>query len=128
MSKKNKIYSYDPIIYPRKLWIIPSFDKELLTKFLDRDGKQINIDIDGCSGASIQVLHKKTNKLGELIIFNSPKDATPNVIVHESAHATLNICLDLNMIVEKDCQEHFTYLIGWIVDCCYKSLKGKSDE
>lgn len=43
MSKKNLLYEFDPVIYPRKLWVCIGVDEEYINgKFHGEGGVKLN--------------------------------------------------------------------------------------
>ncbi|WP_052517122.1 hypothetical protein [Bacteroides reticulotermitis] len=111
---KNKIHEFNPVVYPRKLWVVIT-DSEV---FLN-DNFETECDIDDFSykyGAIVfPASLKETNDLGAVVVFPSKKEMTVKNIAHESVHIASVIFNDCNMTMGFDGgkDEHFAYLAGW---------------
>lgn len=90
-----KIHEFDPVIYPRKLWVAVSTDT-----FSDRLG-------------------------GILVRFESKNAITIANIAHESSHIAMNIFDYIGAKVDLANQETFSYLVGWVADCINQVRTGK---
>ena len=114
------IFEFDPIIYPRKLWI--TYDasaEELNTKFPSGDlyGNRFKEE-DGYYGITCRTADNN-NKGGVLIRFADNKEAmTLPHMIHETIHAAGLICQYVGIEADWDNDEAFTYLATWIAKCC----------
>lgn len=90
-----KIHEFDPVIYPRKLWVAVSTDT-----FSDR--------FEGVS--------EWDDTADAITIAN---------IAHESSHIAMNIFDYIGAKVDLANQETFSYLVGWIADCINQVRTGK---
>lgn len=115
---KAKVYEFDPLIYPQKVWIVVS-SKDNIDDF---EGLEPLEEYDAITQWTTQ---KSTNKYGIMIRFSSKRIMSVGTMAHESYHATKDI---LDHVGEKDDVEHqepFAYLLGWIANCCDKVKNNK---
>lgn len=125
----KKIFEYDPMIYPRKIWVSIGASTEELNAELE--------GIEDMKDSAIAVTShtfNKNNKLGGVLIrFNKKSNITAEVAAHEATHAALGIYEYVGADVDVENQEPFAYLVGFITDCIwlsknYKNKKGNKDE
>lgn len=87
---KDKLYSFDPVIYPRKLWILYRPSLATINKYFElKDGEaysQNDYDylMNKANGEVVPVVSKDQSLYGGLIIFKSKPSL--GVILHESIH------------------------------------------
>ena len=114
------IYEFDPVIYPRKIWVTYNATaSELNEQFPtgDINGDKFE-DIDNCYAITYRTANKD-NKGGILIRFADNKEAMKSWnILHESIHAAGIICKYVGIEADWDNDEAFTYLATWIAKCC----------
>lgn len=125
---KAKIYEFDPVIYPRKLWVAKGGEaKDLIDVFSDRCEKDLQLDdVENLYGAiSYTVIRKSDGMFGELVWFPTIKHLTVKNIGHESSHVAVNIAHDMNIRIDYENDEPFAYLIGWLCDCIDKVRTNK---
>ena len=104
-----KIHEFDPLIYPRKLWVAVSTDT-----FSDRfEGVS---EWDDTADAIVDCVRDKLRNLGGITIAN---------IAHESSHIAMNIFDYIGAKVDLANQETFSYLVGWVADCINQVRTGK---
>ncbi len=122
MKKELGYYEYDPVIYPRKLWVHIGRDLEEL----------IDAEFDGCNppgkeygGVTYgEAVRKSDNRYGVLVSFKTGKDMTMDVCAHEASHA----CDDIEgAITMEHGGEASAYLLGWIASCINKARLGIGD-
>lgn len=135
----KKIHIYDPIIYPRKLFVAKA-DADILKYFDIPDSAEdliYNVNHNVCTDAfTCEAVEKKTNKAGVLIVIGDlGKDQSyiTDVITHESVHAADAICQHLGIKPSSftDGNESYAYLVGWIAGRVCESLinfKKKNDK
>ena len=128
MSKKVIIHQFDPVIYPRKVWIAITSDlKNISDMFLDKNSKGEMIYIESISNkfhAITQlVTQKETNYLGVVIVFSLKSSITIKNIAHEATHAARIIWDELGEDLTGE--EADAYLVGWIAECCEKVKNNK---
>lgn len=125
MIKKKILgyFEYDPVIYPRKLWVHIGDDlKELAPKAFCNIVIDENKDYSGVEYG--EVIRKSDDKYGILVSFPNRKYMTMDVCAHEASH----VCDDLeNALNIKHGDEPSAYLLGWIASCINKSRLGIGD-
>ena len=125
MIKKKILgyFEYDPVIYPRKLWVHIGYDlKELAPKAFYNVVIDENKDYRGVEYG--EVVRKSDDKYGILVSFPNRKYMTMDVCAHEASH----VCDDLEKATGLEHGgESSAYLIGWIASCINKALLGIGD-
>ena len=125
MIKKKILgyFEYDPVIYPRKLWVHIGDDfKELAPKAFCNVVIDENKDYRGVEYG--EVVRKSDDKYGILVSFPKRKDMTMDICVHEASH----VCDDLEKATGLEHGgESSAYLIGWIASCINKARLGIGD-
>lgn len=128
-KKKLIIDEYDPIIYPRKLWVGKNASlKDLQKRFLTRDGEEIDESWDPTDGTfTIYVQDRVTGKCGCYVnIADWAYDENLiNVIAHEAEHVKISIFHDCHVESNFDAQEVDAYLVGWCTQCIYNTVTKK---
>ena len=123
------IYEFDPVIYPRKIWITyDATPDELNKKFPSGDinGNRFK-DEEGYHGITARTADKN-NKGGVLIRFANNKESMASWnITHEAIHAAGYICSYVGIDADFDNDEAFAYLATWIAKCCEK-VKSNMEE
>jgi len=121
MSKKVVIHEFDPVIYPRKLWIVITNNPKIL-----RDNFNFEEDCENHFESSAAFVfyctHKETGMIGVCICFVQSKHLTLKNITHECVHVASAIFNGCNMAMGFDGgkDEHYAYLVGWAAECCEK--------
>ena len=113
--KKQKIYEFDPQIYPRKVWVTVGVPFEELKDEFD-DLKPMEEDSD----AQVDHLRKlKPEVRGGLLVRFENLDALKKFgnITHESIHVATEIFDYIGAFHDPKNQELFAYLCGWIAKC-----------
>ena len=130
-SKKRqaKIYQFDPMIYPRFLWVVTGGDYSDIKKwFKAYDGDEIEeSDISNLGGLTVSVTFRQDECLGMLIWFPDIHLAKANWITHESVHCTLELFVQLGLRVDYQNQEPLAYLAGWFAECIELVKTGKAN-
>ena len=130
-SKKRqaKIYQFDPMIYPRFLWVVTVGDYSDIKKwFQTYSGEEIEeSDVSNLCGMAISVTFRQTRSLGILIWFPDIRLAKANWITHESVHGTLEFFDQLGLRVDYRNQEPVAYLAGWFAECIEFVKTGKAN-
>ena len=125
MIKKKILgyFEYDPVIYPRKLWVHIGDDfKELAPKAFCNIVVDENKDYYGVEYG--EVIRKSDDKYGILVSFPKRKDMTMDICVHEASH----VCDDLQKATGLEHGgESSAYLIGWIASCINNARLGIGD-
>jgi hypothetical protein len=122
----NKIYQFDPNIYPRLLWIAVGVDYACIKDYFATDIP--DLDESELAGVYNARTEKPKKRGGILIRFKSKKEMTADIIAHESAHAALEIFDYIGCVADPKNQEPFAYLVGWIAGCCEKVKTGKFED
>ena len=124
MTDKNKIYEFDPQIYPRLLWVTVGCSLDVIREKFGKDFPEM--DKDAC--ADTCRAHTKTPKErgGILIRFASKKEITYENVCHEAGHAAIEIFDYCGCCIAENNQEPFTYLQGWVAKCCKEVKDGKA--
>ena len=127
MNKESKIFEFDPVIYPYKLWVIIDKDPSFITdNFLDYDGEEIQDiekDTKTLEAFTMPVTDKKQSSYGVIIFFRSKKSITYGLAAHESSHAAKNLFAHIGADVAP--HEPFEYVVGWVADCIDKARTNK---
>lgn len=131
MSKNNKsfkVYQFDPMIYPRFLWVVTGGDYSDIKKwFLHYSGAEMEeSDIENLGGLTNSVTFRQNKCLGILIWFPEIHLAKANWITHESTHGTLELFYQLGLRVDYRNQEPMAYLAGWFAECIEFVKMGKA--
>lgn len=115
MSKKG-YYEYDPVIYPRKLWVHVGYDLQAIAAKSFEGVEPPEKEYYGVTYE--EVTRKGDNCLGVLVSFQSTKDMTMGVCAHEASHACDYIEGAIGM---EHGGEASAYLLGWIASCIGKA-------
>lgn len=125
-----KIYEFDPIIYPYRIWIVVDKTPDIIIEnFNEYNGDKIyKFSADFCryDGFVLPVQSKNNPKYGAVIYFSSKKEMSYEIIAHESSHAAKYLFEHIGA----DIQEHepFEYVVGWIAKCCAEVKNGKANN
>lgn len=123
MSKSNQIHEFDPLIYPRKLWVAVNVSYGVIEKTF-KDIKPMDENAD----AQVDHTgHLESNKGGMLIRFENRKAMTQSNITHEATHAAMEIFDYVGAVPDPKNQEPFAYLCGWIAKCIDEVKRNKYD-
>lgn len=134
---KKILNTYDPVIYPRKLWIA-NYAEGLDKKFVFCNIEDFNIVNEDTykslveefyeeytAAVTIPVHYKATGEAGVLVVIFNPdnlEDAI-NTIAHEATHVTDYMYDSLGLSAE--CfhrNENYAYLLGWAAGSISSSL------
>lgn len=105
------------------LWITVGADIKSLRDMFGADLEEM--DEDALADVARVGTDKPKKRGGILIRFRSKKVMNHNTITHESDHAAIEIFDYCGCRISVDNQEPFTYLAGWIADCCEQVKTGK---
>lgn len=123
---KIKVHIFDPVIYPRKVYVVKgkNLESQIKDSFLTPDGDSLNtIGSDTCRAGVCDVQLKEDKKLGVLVWLREKIDIS--VIAHESVHAANLIFYSCGVEYDTRHDEHFSHLVGWIADCVNQTQTGK---
>ncbi len=131
LKSKGKIYEFDPVIYPRLLWVVRGTSKFVKEHFRKKGGDEFSkedINMRYADRWTCIVERKKDDRLGILIIMGS--GLTMGGIAHECWHAVTAFISEINADIpdyDDGAQEEYpAYLMGWLFDCCWKVKQGKA--
>ena len=127
---KKGYYEYDPVIYPRKLWVMPQATETDINKcFTGMNGEKLSVDDDDYFGLTFSnVMSKAGNKYGVLVVFKGKASMTMGNICHESSHV-LDAFMDVLPLARepRGHNEHLSYLLQWIGDCINRARLGQGE-
>lgn len=125
--KPLKIHQFDPVIYPRLVWIVNGGTPEDIRKeFFERDGEELNLEPEfkNSHACVSDVTFGEDKMIGVLVwIIDKPRGCKD--IAHESVHVANKIFRDCGIDMHYDHDEHYAYLIGWVADCIEQVVKNK---
>lgn len=132
-TKRTKIDEYDPVIYPRKLWVslYDNTMKPFTDRFCYRDGCELtDMGNSGETNARTYcVVEKSTGKYGYLVLIDSiglkDKALLIDTIAHESEHVKTNIFEDIQLYTNVESQEADAYMVGFIAKSIWKTIFSK---
>jgi hypothetical protein len=116
------IHEFDPVIYPRKLWVTYDATSDELNEYFPTGDINDNKfkDETGYYGITYRT-QNKDKKGGVLIRFADNKESMQSWnMIHEAMHAAGHICDYVGIQADWDNDEAFVYLTTWIVKCCEK--------
>lgn len=106
-----EIYTFNPVIYPRKVWIAIGKDR--------LEGKFNLIEFPENTNALTESAFDEVNKKGGVFIrFENLEEMTTKTITHEAFHAAMDIFAYIEAFPDIKNQEPLAYLISWIAQCC----------
>lgn len=131
---KTKIYEFDPVIYPTRLWVCkkPSVEdvSELFHPFnnngemVDSFGDVFEYD-SGKYANTIIVGNKKSRMRGCLVSIFLPGECGAGVCSHEALHYIAYLSEQFDIPLGGfDTSEPLAYLEQWVTNCIYSVLKG----
>jgi len=126
MKKETKIYEFDPLIYPFKLWVAITDDLKSISERFDDypSGSEFEYkDSDKMIAFTQNVQQKSDRYIGAIVVFKKKKDCITRIIAHESTHVA-RILWDHIGELETG-MEADAYLVGWIAECIEKVKLGK---
>lgn len=118
-----KITSYDPLIYPRKLWVVTEPIETELNEtfgFFDLGGNEIMCDIsilEGKAGCTCLCYEKSTQDKGVMVFMDNKEVRT---IAHESVHVADAVFEQLDITTQgftDGGNEAYAYMVGWVAKC-----------
>lgn len=114
------IHQFDPVIYPRKVWITYDATCDELNEFFpEGDGTDEYFrELPSYTDASVYHVRSK-DKLGGLLIRFK--------IRHEADHCANGIFAYIGAKVDVMNDETHAYLVGWIAKCC-EEVKNKKTK
>ena len=118
---------FNPVVYPRKLFVAKGSKSFVDEHFSNRDGSEIKVDYSDAGAWAHKVICKDNNNLGVLIWIEC--GVSPGDLCHEVIHAVNAYVHDLGTTIpnyeDKDFEEYAAYIGGWMYDCVWKFKTGK---
>ena len=118
------IEKFDPVIYPRKVWVCKGGDKHDLEKYFDDmegDSYQVsNCVVKSSYAITDDVSEKSTGDYGVVVWLHRMDGFTDGLVAHEADHAANRIFKAIGASVDCDNDETHAYLVGFITDCIWK--------
>lgn len=115
------IHEFNPVIYPRKLWITYNATADELNEYFptgDYLGNKFKEE-NGYYGITYRTERGSTKMGGVLIRFADNNEAMESWnVLHEAIHAAGIICQYVGIQADFENDEAFTYLATWIMKCC----------
>lgn len=136
-SKTSKLILdeyYQPIFPPHRLYVAKNFTmRDIQDRFLWDDGSEISEEnLNNSKGLTYCFVIKKDDpdkKLASLILLNAKvfDKGTDyvNICSHEASHAAFHILDYCSIRLNDSTTEVFSFMTGWITECCVKTLKKK---
>lgn len=109
-----KIYTFDPVIYPVRLWLGVGTENP--------EGFKVDDYIKDSAATAAVAKDLEHDLEGVMIRFLDAEQLTARNISHEAVHAAMEIYDFIGGRLTYADQEPFCYLVGWIAECC-ESLK-----
>lgn len=119
----HTIHEFDPVLYPRRLWVVVNCPASVLNEWFEDKYEDLPNTTDACVVSARRI--KPEIKGGVLIRFESKAAMTTSNIAHEAVHAAVEMFDYVGGRISYDNQEPFAYLVGWVADCIDKVKKGK---
>jgi hypothetical protein len=124
------IEKFDPVIYPRKVWVAKGGDKHDLERVfndIEGDSYQVsNMIVNSSYAITDDVSEKKSGDYGVIVWLHKIDDITEGIAAHEADHAANRIFKAIGATVDCDNDETHSYLVGFITDCIWKVIKRKA--
>lgn len=130
-KQKKTIDKYNPVIYPRLLWVAKNVSEADINKrFVGIGGETITFDQNKYSAIVWRVFEKKTEMLGELVILGEDLVKQMDIVTqsgmctHEAIHVAFDIFEDIG-IKPGESQEASAYFVQWAESCIIQTLLKK---
>lgn len=126
---ENKVHEYDPVIYPRKLWVTFIEDGEEISDFRDADSKAVLEPVTNCYACTFHnVEHGDGGFIGELICLVHGQEIDVQHIAHEAVHAANGILEGIGAGISTSNDEAQAYLVGWVAKCINEVVTNKESD
>lgn len=116
-----KIYEFDPVIYPRLLWVCGCKDASTLSDVFEIGAtiEELNGMLSYSNATVTGAERKKDGAYGVLVFYKNKRNLTGSVIAHESVHVADYIFEHLGMVAQEfsSKNEPYAYLVGWAAKC-----------
>lgn len=125
----SKIFEYDPVIWPRLLWVVVGEDINFLqSNFESIDGTAYGMDKNDVDASyalcCTEICKKDTGKIGELVWLHTPQKVNESLIAHESLHACNAMLLAAGVRLSQDNDEAQAYTLQF----CYEKVSKAFSE
>ena len=131
-KKKSRIDTYETIYYV-DLVVANQYTtlEELKKLYIYSDGVELDEQIMDTTASTSTIRRKSDGKDCILVKFNGyagikcidKKTELHNTIAHEAGHVCIDIYDHMRQNICPCSQEPFCYLLGWVTQCIYKTLK-----
>lgn len=137
MKKQSKIYEFDPVIYPTRLWAVKNPNVEEVGKLfypMDSNGNVVDefgdaLNGDGIYANTIIVGHKETFIRGCLISIFRPSQCGAGVCAHEALHYLAFMSEQFGIpLGDFGTSEPLAYLEQWATNCIWSVLTDKPEQ
>lgn len=135
---KSKIYEFDPVIYPTRLWVCKkpeTVDVAELFHPFNNNGEMVDsfgeaLEYDGGRYATTVIVgNKKSHRKGCLIAILIPKDCGAGVCSHEALHYVAYLSEQFDIPLGSfDQSEPLAYLEQWATNCIWCTLVGHPER
>lgn len=126
---KLKVHEFDPVLYPRKIWVVKGTGMDMQQKIKDayRTPNDDSLSMEGVDKvkAGVWNVMETADRAGYGVLIWLRTKVDPGVVAHESVHAANNICIDCGIHFDALNDEHYAYLVGFIADCIWQTWTGK---
>lgn len=135
---KSKIYEFDPVIYPTRLWVCKKpLGEDIKELFYPLDDDGNILDDFGNSFApnrdsfahTLIVGNKNSHWKGCLVSILKPSECGAGICAHESMHVIAYICEQLGIALKGFLDsEAWAYLMQWSTNCIWGALVNDPDK
>lgn len=123
----DQIHMFDPKIYPRKLFVVKGKNKVkcITSAFCTPDKEELDVSDVDTAGATTypNVAFRDNGWLGVLVWIR--EDRRPKSLAHEAVHVVNAIFKQTGVDVHYEHDEHYAYMLGWVVDCLWQVATNK---
>lgn len=126
-KRKGKLLRFDPVIYPRSLWVAVGLTAEEINQALSlTDGRPIETDSDPTTRSTTYpfVMDRSNGNHGTLVAIWMD-DIKDEEIAHEAFHAAMTMLYDVGVKYFADDQEPSAYMVGWVFGKIQGVVRGK---
>lgn len=135
---KAKIWKFDPVIYPLKLWVgVHLTQEEIENTFLLQDKESVvtewpeNFSKLSAAATTVPVWHKEGNAhlKGILVVIWDKEICNAGICAHEALHCVDWMCDEMTISGNSfEDDEAKAYLIQWVTNCIWGVLTDKPKE
>ena len=126
---KFQVHKFDPVVYPRKVWVAKGGTKKNLAEVFDDlegDPYMISDEVVTFSYAlTDDVVERSSGDYGVIVWLHKLNDITTGTMAHEADHAANLIFKAIGAKVDCTNDETHAYLVGFITNCIEIVKKGK---